>query len=245
VATAREKAAPAAGPAAAPAAVVVTAASAAKVTASGEMTMEQYLDRLMMAESGGRDDAANPRSTAVGPYQFIERTWLDVMRRHFPDEAATLSPVQLLALRTDRTMARRAAEAYSRDNAAFLHAKGLAATYPHLRLAFLVGPQGAARILTAPADARVAAILGPAVAAANPFMYGLTAKGLVERSARDISAHVAATDGVAPGVRVPRQTRPRIAIPCNQALPSCRRWVALAEHKAGARRVTRAVSKQR
>src|SRR5690606_6893021 len=36
------------------------------------MTMPKFFDRLMMAESGGRLTARNARSTALGPFQFIE-----------------------------------------------------------------------------------------------------------------------------------------------------------------------------
>ncbi len=207
--------------------------------------MAQFLDRLMVAESGGRDDAANPRSTAVGPFQFIEATWLDVMRRHFPDEAAKLSPAQLLALRVDRVAARKAAEAFTRDNAAYFQAQGLPATFPNLRLAFLVGPNGAARVLQAPVETRVAAILGPAVAKANPFMFGMTAAGLIARSARDIATDGAGTAGIVTGTPSSRRLRAAIAVHCNIALPSCRRWLSLAERKAGASRRTSAAADAR
>jgi hypothetical protein len=212
---------------------------------AAEMTMEQFLDRLMVAESGGRDDAANPRSTAVGPFQFIETTWLDVMRRHFPEDAAKQLPAQLLALRVDRAMARKAAEAFTLDNAAYLQAQGIVATFPNLRLAFLLGPSGAARVLQAPPDMRVAAIVGPAVTKANPFMFGLTAEGLIARSARDIAASVSTTAGIAPGAVAVRRARPAIAVNCNITLPSCRRWLALAERKIGAGRGARATTVSR
>jgi hypothetical protein len=212
---------------------------------AAEMTMEQFLDRLMLAESGGRDQAANPRSTAVGPFQFIEATWLDVMRRHFPDQAAKQSPAQLLALRTDRATARNAAEAFTRDNAAYLQAQGLASTFPNLRLAFLLGPSGAARVLLAPAEMRVAAIVGPAVTRANPFMFGLTAEGLIARSARDIAASVNTTAGVAPGAVPARRARSSITVNCNITLPSCRRWLALAERKTGRGRGARTTTVSR
>ena len=35
-------------------------------------TFDKFLDRLMRAESNGRDEAANPRSTALGAFQFIK-----------------------------------------------------------------------------------------------------------------------------------------------------------------------------
>ena len=99
----------------------------------------------MMAESSGRLYAKNPRSTALGPFQFIRSTFLEVVRRHFPDEVAGLSDEQILALRVKPDFARRAALAYTLDNASFLGDQGLDVTSVNLRLAFLVGPTGAVR----------------------------------------------------------------------------------------------------
>ncbi len=201
---------------------------------AAEMTMATFLDRLMLAESSGRDTARNALSSAVGPFQFIESTWLDVARRTFSTETQAMTPVQILALRTDRAFARRAAEAYTRDNAASLKAAGFAATFPHLRLAFLLGPQGAVRILQAAPEARVTLLLGPSVARANPFMYGMTASGLIARAARDLAVPRTTQVGIAaddipsgaPGAT--RSRGPRVIVRCNLELPACRRWQTLA-----------------
>jgi hypothetical protein len=213
-----------------------TSAAPATAPKPADMTMAEFLDRLMHAESSGRDDARNPLSTAVGPYQFIESTWLDLARRIFPTETQGMAPAQILALRTDRTFARRAAEAYTKDNAASLRAAGIDTTFPHLRLAFLLGPQGAIRVLQAPPDTRVTLLLGPAVARANPFMYGMTAAGLAARAARDLSvsrstlAGISASDIPAhtPGAAPSKPRPPRLVVHCNLDLPACRRWQALA-----------------
>lgn len=202
--------------------------------ADAEMDMNSFLDRLMMAESGGRSDARNPRSTAVGPFQFIERTWLDLARRIFPSETAALNVTQILAMRADLASARRGAEAYTNDNAAILRANGLEATFPRLRLAFLLGPNGAVRVLQAPPQMRVTALLGPAVASANPFMYGLSVDGLIARAARDLAikpnttAGIVVADSPAAGASGAKPKPPRVAVRCNLELPSCRRWQALA-----------------
>ena len=116
------------------------------------MTMEKFLDRLMMAESAGRLDARNPRSTALGPFQFIESTFLIVAKRYFASETAAMTPQQILALRTDASFSRRAAEAYTRENAAVLKASDVEPNYPNLRLAFLLGPGGAVKVLKAPPE---------------------------------------------------------------------------------------------
>lgn len=202
-----------------------------------EMTMSEFLDRLMIAESGGNNHARNPRSTAVGPFQFIEATWLAVMRGHFANETGSLSMEKLLALRTDRAMARRAAEAFSKDNAAHLVTNGQAASFSNLRLAFLVGPAGAVRILRADRNERVVAILGPSVARANPFMYGLTVAGLIARSSKDLQISASNAAGLGKeeigqnGSGHTAGKSPRIPVSCNLSLPSCRRWLSLAKSR--------------
>lgn len=196
--------------------------------------MAQFLDRLMLAESGGRDDARNPRSTALGPFQFIETTFLDVVRRHFPGEAAGLSPAQILALRVNRGFARRAAEALTRDNAGQLAGAGLAATFANLRLAFLVGPGGAIRLLRAESGTPAIRILGSSVVQANPFMAGMTAGDLSAWSARNLAAPDLTGRAVQTGpspASVTAPPRPAIKVICNRGLPSCKRWIALATRR--------------
>lgn len=153
--------------------------------------MARFLDRLMLAESGGRDDARNPRSTAVGPFQFIESTFLEVCRRHFGVEIAALSTPQILALRTNRAFARRAAEAYTRENAAVLASNGIGATNANLRLAFLLGAGGAVRVLKSEPVTPLIAVVGAGVVQANPFMAGMAARDLVAWSGRNLAAQKA------------------------------------------------------
>lgn len=43
------------------------------------------VDRIVMAESGGRADARNPRSSATGAGQFLDATWLEMVRKHAPE----------------------------------------------------------------------------------------------------------------------------------------------------------------
>ena len=133
-----------------------------------------------MAELSGRDDARNPRSTAVGAFQFIRGTFLYVVRRHFAEETASLSTVAVLSLRQDRAFARRAAEAYAKDNAEHLAKEGLPTSFTNLRLAYLTGPSGAVRVLRAPPQMKVSALLSSAAMSANSFMAHMTAEELIE-----------------------------------------------------------------
>lgn len=220
----------------------------AKTPGENEMTMDVFLDRMMMVESGGRDNAKNPRSTALGPYQFIASTWLMIARSDFSKETEKLPADEILALRTDRPLARRAAEIYTKQNAAYLVSQGQKATYQNLRLAFLVGPGAAVRVLMSAGDRSAAELLGATVIGANPFMANMTAADLIARAARDIAANPRSVAGVTldfkavqsaeRDARSEKPARPRIAVSCELSLPSCKRWLALAERRM--RRIRRA-----
>jgi hypothetical protein len=174
-------------------AVALHAPTSASITIAGEIaetapvaSFETFLDRVMGAESAGRSDAKNPRSTALGAFQFIKSTFLEVARRHFPADVAGLSEDQILQLRTDKDFSRRAAAAFSRDNIGQLKQRGLDPTFAHLRLAFLLGAGDAGRLIQAEPQARVAQILAAPVIKANPFMARMTAADLLAKGARDV-----------------------------------------------------------
>jgi hypothetical protein len=166
------------------------------------MTMDRFLDRLMHAESGGQLKAKNPRSTALGPFQFINSTFLSLVRRHFGDEIAGKSEGQILALRTDLDFSRRAVAAFTNENAEYLKAQGVEVTYPGLRLAHLLGPAGAALALKAAPSTALPKVFSKAVLRANPFMTRLTVADLVRRAERELglastSSRSEATEGAA------------------------------------------------
>jgi hypothetical protein len=188
-----------------------------------------FLDHLMMAESGGREDARNPRSSALGPYQFLGSTFLDVMGRYFPTLTSGKSDEQVLQLRTDHAVARDAALVYTRENAAFLLDRGLEANAAHLRLAFLVGATGAQRVIAAHAETPVAQLLSTAALEANPFLRGMTAAELIQRAAAEASGvHIVS---IPENVRRPKFAGIRVR--CSLGRPSCRKWVALAMKRKG------------
>jgi hypothetical protein len=183
-----------------------TPAAAELAIGAPASAFDTFLDRLMRSESNGQDNAKNPRSTALGAFQFIKSTFLDVMRRNFAGDVANMSEGDILALRTDRGFARRAAEAFSKENLDYLTDRGLQPTFGHLRLAFLLGPVGAARVMEAPPAKPVAAILNDSVIAANPFMRRMSAADLIARAHRDVGATEA------PARQVAEVTAPQAAV---------------------------------
>lgn len=155
-------------------------------------------DSIVNAESGGNPNAQNPNSSASGPGQFIDSTFLSVLKAHHPDIAQGQSDADLLALKTDPTLGRQLTSDYASDNQAYLKQKGLPVTPATTYLAHFAGPQGAAGVLSADPNAPIEGILGPAAVKANPFLKGMTAQGLQTWAAQKMGT-VSPVAGAQPG----------------------------------------------
>lgn len=129
----------------------------ANVTTSG---LNGVIDRIIGIESGGNAAAKNPASSATGLGQFIESTWLNLFRKYFPEEAASMGKEAILELRKDSTVSRQMVEIYARENAKVLQGAGIAVNDAAIYLAHFLGPRGAASILAAKAGTPVSDILG-------------------------------------------------------------------------------------
>jgi hypothetical protein len=215
-----------------------TSIAAKYVETASSAEFDAFLDRLMSAESGGLSHAKNPRSTALGPFQFIKSTFLEITRRHFPADIAGLSDTQILARRTDHDLSRRAATVFCKDSVRYLKEQGLEPTFAHLRLAYLLGPADAARVMQAQAQTPVVRLLSAAVIKANPFMRRMEVGDLIAKSERDVSrepAQLPRTTQVVSTTLRPKLMRPvRLGGKCNEKLSSCRKFHALkASRKTG------------
>jgi hypothetical protein len=210
----------------------------AKLTPTETETL--FLDRLMRAESGGKRYAKNRASSALGPFQFLGTTFLDVVRRNLPALASGKTDADILALRTDFQVSRDVALIYTRENASAIAAKGRETTAANLRLAFFAGANGALRILEAEPDALVSNLLSQAAIAANPFLRTMTASQLLARASREAEGLGEAALATGP---LPKSSgvSSKIAVRCNLGLASCRHWLALAEKRVCRQRAARLV----
>jgi murein DD-endopeptidase MepM/ murein hydrolase activator NlpD len=150
------------------------AAGGTVVAEGGGSAVEAMVDQIIRVESGGKADAANPLSTAVGLGQFIESTWLRMMAQYRPDLASTLGRAELLALRTDPTISREMVTALAREGESYLRARGHQITAGRLYLCHFLGAEGANIVLKAQDDQLVADVMGAGVVKANPFLTGRT-----------------------------------------------------------------------
>lgn len=147
---------------------------------TGSDAVEQLVNRIIQVESAGRADARNPLSTATGLGQFIESTWLRMMRTYRPDLSATLSRGELLALRTDPAISREMVLNLAREGESYLRARGHQITAGRLYLAHFLGMDGAHTALSAAPETDLLVLFGPGVINANPFLRGRTAGYVVE-----------------------------------------------------------------
>jgi hypothetical protein len=157
------------------------------------------IDSIIGAESGGDPNAKNPMSSASGPSQFIDSTWLSTLRAHRPD-LANQPDDALLALKSDPALSREMTGAYASDNQAILSKAGVPVTDGNTYLAHFAGPGGAVKVLQADPGASVGDILGPGVVKANPFLSGMTVGDLQAWAARKVggSAPVQQTASASP-----------------------------------------------
>lgn len=148
---------------------------------------DTVVDRIIGIESGGRANAKNPNSSALGAGQFIKSTWLDLMKDE--PEAQGKSAREILALRTDPDISRRMVTKYADKNVGALAKRGVGATDGLIYLShFLDGPV-AAKVAKADPNTPVAKIIGMnAIKANSSILKGKRAGEVIAWAQRKTSA---------------------------------------------------------
>ena len=147
-------------------------------TVMASNAVETLIGRIIRVESAGNARAKNPLSTATGLGQFIESTWLRMMRSYRPDLVAAMSRPQLLELRFDPDMSREMVKRLAQENEAYLRARGHAISSGRLYLAHFLGPEGANRVLSSADGQTIMSVMGAGVVNANPFLARYTVADL-------------------------------------------------------------------
>ena len=84
------------------------------------------VEQIIRVESDGDPNAKNKRSSATGLGQFLDETWLDMIRAHRPDLAkGGRSQAEILELRRDAKVAREITARFTERNAEMLRKRGL------------------------------------------------------------------------------------------------------------------------
>jgi hypothetical protein len=153
-----------------------------------------YAANTFAKESGNNPNARNPNSTAGGLAQFTDGTWADLAQRH-PELKLTPGG------QYDPAQVQRAFPVFTQENAGILHGAGIEPTDANLRVAHLLGAQGATGFLTSMAqnpNAPAASMVGPAAVKANQSLF--FGQGGQPVSAQDFYARVTQGFTGTPGV---------------------------------------------
>jgi hypothetical protein len=145
-------------------------------------------DSIIGAESSGNRNAKAQTSSALGPGQFIDGTWLDLIKRYRPDLAQGKTRAEVLAMRTDPELSKDMTRAYEAENSAGLRRAGLPVTPGTIYLTHFAGQGGGIKLLKADPHAPVESILDAKAIAANPFLKGMTAADVIAWADRRITA---------------------------------------------------------
>jgi hypothetical protein len=129
---------------------------------SAATTIDAVVERIIGVESDGDPNAKNKRSSATGLGQFLDETWLDMIRAHRPDLAKGRSQTEILEMRRDAKVAREITARFTERNAEMLRKRGLPVTPGTLYLAHFAGGAGAVAILSAMENADAALVMATA-----------------------------------------------------------------------------------
>lgn len=169
--------------------------------------------KIVQVESGGDPNATNPKSSATGLGQFTDGTWLDTIKKHFPNLAQGRSDDQLLAMRKIPQLAQRMTEAFTADNQAGLTKADVPVTPATSYLAHFLGLGGAVKVLKADPNTPVSKLLSADAIKANPFLKDMSARDLESWAARKMAgpAMVAQNAQAAPGNASPSNGQVQVA----------------------------------
>jgi hypothetical protein len=174
-----------------------------QVEATDRAALDSVVRRIIGVESNGDTNAKNKRSSATGLGQFLNETWLDMIRAYRPELTRGRSQDEILELRRDAELSREITARFAERNAAILKRRGLPVTAGTVYLAHFAGSAGAVAILSAPENADAALVMASAdatgrskrerIVKANPFLEHFTVadlKNWADRKMTEPGAHL-------------------------------------------------------
>ena len=109
-----------------------------RVELSAKNAIATLVERIVQAESRGCATLKNKRSTATGTAQFLDETWLRLIRTHRP-ELAVRTEKELLEMRRDPELSREITARFAQRNAEMLRKRGFSVTPGTLYLSHFAG----------------------------------------------------------------------------------------------------------
>ena len=140
-------------------------------TTSSELTTNEEFtalaDLIINAESNGNPRDKNKKSSATGPAQFLDDTWLEMISAYRPALATAHSQKEILALRRDPDLSREMTTRFMQRNAKILRRRNLPVTPGTLYLTHFAGVAGAIALLSGPDNDHAATTMAKADASGH------------------------------------------------------------------------------
>ncbi len=135
---------------------------------------DDYTRFLHALESNGRADAVNAASSATGVDQFIESTWLSLVRKAKPQWAEGLSKDELLAQRLNPERSAEMRRVLDAENQEVLRKANAPVNHFTMYAMHHFGPKRGVRFAHAAPGTKMEDILSPGQMDANAYLKGLT-----------------------------------------------------------------------
>mgnify|MGYP001182283048 CR=1 FL=1 len=129
-----------------------------------DIVTDEELDSIIQIESGGNPKIKASTSSALGLGQFLNATWLAVVKKHRPDLLKGRSEARVLALRTDPTIAIELLARFTEDNRKIV---GMNAAPGDLYLAHFLGAGTAQKVFAARGSTSLKSLVSAAAVSAN------------------------------------------------------------------------------
>ena len=135
-------------------------------------SVNSTVNKIIGVESRGKSNAQNKDSTAGGQGQFINSTWLSMIKKYRPELARGKSDSQIIGMKYNGQLNREMTVAYTKENAAALNKAGINSTEGNLYLSHFSGVGTAIKALRANPNAHVSTVYGADAIKANPKVLG-------------------------------------------------------------------------
>ena len=135
-------------------------------------SINSTVNKIIGVESNGKSNAQNKDSTAGGQGQFINSTWLSMIKKYRPELARGKSKPQIIGMKYNGQLNREMTVAYTNENAAALNKAGINSTEGNLYLSHFSGVGTAIKALRANPNAHVSTVYGADAIKANPKVLG-------------------------------------------------------------------------
>ncbi len=135
-------------------------------------SVNSTVNKIIGVESNGKSNAQNKDSSAGGQGQFIDSTWLSMIKNYRPELARGKSDSQIIGMKYNGQLNREMTVAYTKENAAALNKAGINSTEGNLYLSHFSGVGTAIKALRANPNAHVSTVYGADAIKANPKVLG-------------------------------------------------------------------------